>query len=120
MTRQNVNIDRNRVVNLMKQELNVHSWDRVDSAYLIGSMVDPNKEVDSESDVDVLFIWEDVDALVKNQNENPNGITGHKSSRKWDNPMIQTKLYGERPLDIVEVSPLDNFEVPSFAVRLPI
>lgn len=120
MSGSNSVIDRNRVVGVMKEELNVHDWSRVDSAYLIGSMVDPSKQVNEDSDVDVLLVWEDVDAFVENQNQYQKGITGYASARKWDNPMVQTHSFGKRPLDIVEVNPLEGYEVPSSAVRLPI
>lgn len=112
------NINRQRLINFLHENYQVHNWEKVREAHIIGSFADPNNPIDDRSDLDVMLIWNHVDDFVENQNTFPKGINGTKSARKWDNPKIQTPNHGKRPVDIVELTPLDEPEVPPYAIKL--
>jgi predicted nucleotidyltransferase len=111
-------IDKQHFINFLHREFQVHDWDKVHSAYIIGSFVDPHKEFTNESDIDVMLFWENVDYYIKNQNIYEKGINGTKSAHKWDNPIMDTTENGKRPIDILEFTKSDQVEIPSYAVRI--
>jgi predicted nucleotidyltransferase len=111
-------INKQQFVNFLHREFQVHDWDKVHSAYIIGSFVDPTKEFTDDSDIDVMLFWEHVDDYIENQNTYKKGINGTKSVHKWDNPTINTPENGERPVDILEFTKTDQVEIPRHAVQI--
>lgn len=89
--------------------MDAEDWSNVQSIEIIGSFADENKEIHSNSDIDILLVWDSFDASVAHNNKHDTtSIFPNDDPRQKGTVPFETQNYGRRMIDVVIPSGLDG------------